>query len=62
MNKKIEITSYDDNSYYISNGIIGFSVSWDINHWNLGIDKVLNLGDGIIPDWTSAIQYMLELN
>lgn len=63
MNKIITIEQCSDNSYYIQFNDTQCSVSWCINKngWYLNyMDVSLNLGDAPLPDWTTAIQYLLE--
>jgi hypothetical protein len=67
---KITIESFDDDSYSVdfNNNHIGIYWNPEVNAWtqtrfslSLYPKYNINLGDGPIPDWTSLIQYIFEL-
>ena len=65
--KKITIAAYPDNSYNVKvdDGEL-LSVAWrDKTHWVLSDplgDFKMDFGNEVLPDWTSILQYLQELN
>jgi hypothetical protein len=62
----ITIKSFDDNSYWVHGNNISLSITWNgnTNRWNVNATSenalVFDLGDGPLPDLTSAIQFIIE--
>ena len=61
----ITISSFEDNSFYISYGDFRCgSVAWSnhTNSWHFSdcFDNIIHLGNEPLPDWTSLIQYLQE--
>ena len=60
----ITIKSFDDNSYWVNGNNISISITWNdnTNRWNVNATNAFgfDLGDGPLPDLTSAIQFIIE--
>ena len=66
---KITIESFDDNSYVVTFEKNEYVIDWktELNAWRIQKGYTskplnINLGDGPLPDWTSVVQGILELD
>jgi hypothetical protein len=66
---KITITSFEDNSFSFvvigSIRLFNVSLSWQTDKWvlwNFTTGIALDMGSDVLPDWTSIMQHLQELN